>query len=445
MSSESIVAAPQRPTAVTSSALEHVPPSSRIVMLPVKVRASALVAALCTVTAGHTHATTFSFTTINAPGAAFTSATGINNTGQIVGSYDVSYENPELFNTDFASFAFVYTNGHFTTLMDPQFAAPFPYAETFANGINDAGQIVGNGNKDPYPDSIIFLDTKGNFTNPAIATGFEGATATGINDGGQIVGNYFTGYVSNDGSYVSTLHGFLDTNGSFTNIDAPGAARATGGETCWCGWTSANGINDAGQIVGTYYDSVGAAHGFLDTNGSFTNIDAPRGTGGTSAKGINDAGQIVGTYYDSVAAQSFPDRGSPNIDAHGFLDTNGSFTNIAAPGATGGTSANGINDAGQIVGSFGDGSSFLAVPETVTIMIMEPPGVVVFATGLFSLGLIRRWRIRKVGRCAPIIADRPSSIRRWLDFGGFGGLCGPWRFCQRSRQTVLVGLGWAAV
>ncbi len=75
----------------------------------------------------------------------------------------------------------------------------------------------------------------------------------------------------------------------------------------------------------------------------FTLIDAP-GAGvygnsyGTSAAGINDAGQIVGDYIDS--------RGKD----HGFLRTaTGAFTVIDVPGATR-TYAAGINNAGQIVG-----------------------------------------------------------------------------------------------
>jgi hypothetical protein len=36
----------------------------------------------------------------------------------------------------------------------------------------------------------------------------------------------------------------------------------------------------------------------LYTDGSFTNIDVPGATGSTYAWGINNSGQIVGYYYD---------------------------------------------------------------------------------------------------------------------------------------------------
>jgi probable HAF family extracellular repeat protein len=55
--------------------------------------------------------------------------------------------------------------------------------------------------------------------------------------------------------------------------------------------TFASGINDAGQIVGSFSNSTGT-HGFLDIGGSFIQIDVP-GASRTVASGINDAGQIV--------------------------------------------------------------------------------------------------------------------------------------------------------
>src|SRR5208283_701867 len=85
------------------------------------------------------------------------------------------------------------------------------------------------------------------------------------------------------------LHGFLDTNGSFTTINDPLAT----------GPTIAYGINDAGQVVGYYVDSTGS-HGFLDTNGVFTTINDPAAGIGTEAYGINNAGQIVGAHNNSA-------------------------------------------------------------------------------------------------------------------------------------------------
>jgi probable HAF family extracellular repeat protein len=47
-----------------------------------------------------------------------------------------------------------------------------------------------------------------------------------------------------------------------------------------------SGINDAGQIVGFFYDSSGKEHGFLYSGGSFTTHNDPSGTDSTNATGI---------------------------------------------------------------------------------------------------------------------------------------------------------------
>jgi uncharacterized membrane protein len=225
---------------------------------------------------------------------------------------------------------------------------------TVAFGINGAGQIVGT-----FADNTGnhgFLDTGGSFTQIDV----PGATlteASGINSAGQIVGTF----VDNTGT-----HGFLDTGGSFTQIDVPGASYTDAGGINDAGQivgffgdsAGDHGINDAGQIVGWVNDG---SHGFLDTGGSFTQIDVP-GAVATQAFGINDAGQIVGGFYNIVNDII----GRPGTFGHGFLDTGGSFTQLDVrftqldvPGATIDTRAFGINGAGQIVGSSGN-HGFLA-------------------------------------------------------------------------------------
>jgi len=68
---------------------------------------------------------------------------------------------------------------------------------------------------------------------------------------------------------------------TFTTIDVPGAVP---------GSTRGGGINNSGQIVGSFVAGA-TTHGFLDTGGSFTTIDVPGASGaGTVASGINDAG-----------------------------------------------------------------------------------------------------------------------------------------------------------
>src|SRR5262249_44973624 len=81
-----------------------------------------------------------------------------------------------------------------------------------------------------------------------------------------------------------TEHGFLLSRGSSTTLDPPGSFFGT----------YAAGINDLGQIVGSYADAADVPHGFLLSGGSYTTPDVPRGAP-THAPGVNDTGQIVGS------------------------------------------------------------------------------------------------------------------------------------------------------
>src|SRR4029077_10210152 len=81
---------------------------------------------------------------------------------------------------------------------------------------------------------------------------------------------------------------FSQAASTWTTIDVPGAV-----------WTVAAGINNNGQIAGSFEDGNFAVHGFVYTTGTFTTIDVPGG-GVTAALGINDSAEIVGNYSDST-------------------------------------------------------------------------------------------------------------------------------------------------
>ena len=75
---------------------------------------------------------------------------------------------------------------------------------------------------------------------------------------------------------------------AFTPIDLPGAKQ-----------TFAFGMNDTGQVVGSYnFGGSGPNHGFLLSDCQYSTIDVPGATT-TEAFGINNASQIVGWYYDA--------------------------------------------------------------------------------------------------------------------------------------------------
>jgi len=88
-------------------------------------------------------------------------------------------------------------------------------------------------------------------------------------------------------------------------------------------------INNRGQIVGAYTDTNNVSHGFLLDNGTFTTLDVfPRG--------INDRGQMVGSY-----------------GGHGFILDHGVFTTFDFPSPHAvQTEGSAINNLGQITGRY---------------------------------------------------------------------------------------------
>jgi probable HAF family extracellular repeat protein len=174
--------------------------------------------------------------------------------------------------------------GIFTRIDDPQATASFG---TFALGINDSSQIVG--------DFFVAtgqqhgcLDKNGEFTAIDAPGVMHSSAATGINNASQIVG------------YYDMKHGFLDTGVNFTTIDVPGS-----------NYTFPFGISRAGkfvEIVGffgaIFCEPKKPTHGFLYNGGNFQTIDVPGATQ-TCAYGINNAGQIVGRFSDTTGTHGF--------------------------------------------------------------------------------------------------------------------------------------------
>jgi uncharacterized membrane protein len=298
-------------------------------------------------------ADSYTFTPISVPGAVSTQVTGINDSGQTVGYY-----------SDTRQFhGFLNGSAGLTTFDPPGSVGTQPL------GINNAGGIVGSF----FPTitaSIVrgFLYDQGSFTTinaPVASPGSLGVVlATGINSAGQIVG------------YFNNTQAFLDDRGTFTLINVPGTIGI-----------QPAAINDAGQIVGTYYASTGpqnmspSPQAFLYDHGTFTAIDLPGGRG-TQATGINNVGQIVGY---SVIDNRY----------QGFVDDHGSFTIIDRPG-TALTQLFGINDAGQIVGISRDSSgrvnSFVADP----VPVPEPASFTLVPLALGALGVLRCRRSRRL-------------------------------------------------
>lgn len=189
-----------------------------------------------------------------------------------------------------------------------------------ATDINDNGQVTGDGLTSTPGQKNAFLWT--------MATGMQflgglgpGSTSygQGINNIGQVVGQ--------------SGHAFLWT--AQTGMQDLGTLNG--------GYSTANGININGQVVG---ESDNRA--FLWQNGVMTSI----GNSGSSALAINDNGQVVGNFLTNGgsygSAQSINNNGQAvgsSASGHAIL-WDGGMQDL------GNWSPLHINDKGQIVGTF---------------------------------------------------------------------------------------------
>jgi hypothetical protein len=145
----------------------------------------------------------------------------------------------------------------------------------------------------------------------------------------------------------SGYHGFLYTGGTYTIVDDPLGVHST----------LAFGINNAGQIVGSYTDSRGD-HGFLNVGGTYTTIDVP-GAADTYPQAINSVGQIVGYYRDSSGFHGFlltitPDTPAAPTDSavvNGYVNAAHDTANQALTGTADNGSTVTIYDNSNFVGS----------------------------------------------------------------------------------------------
>ncbi|HWC19303.1 MAG TPA: hypothetical protein VG498_19990 [Terriglobales bacterium] len=273
----------------------------------------------------------YTFTSIDYPGGTETVARGINNHGDIVGSYRIV---PPIH-------ALLFSNGNFIPLA-PTTALGANYSDAFKS--NDRGDVVGYVTTDDG-FSHGFLLSGGNLT----MLDFPGASntvAVGINEADVVVGWYDVGPFDEDGN-PSAQHGFIWSGGNFVQVDVPGASD-----------TGVTGINARGDLVGGWDNRLAPAveHGFVYANGTFTTLDVPvAGSTFTQIDDINAQGDVVGAYEDGDG------------HGHGFVIRKGIFTTLDFPGAVG-TNAWGINSAGQVVGRYhltrgGATHGFLAEPE----------------------------------------------------------------------------------
>ena len=185
-----------------------------------------------------------------------------------------------------------------------------------ATAINNRGQIVGYCSTLASEHAFLWQD--GRVLDLGTLDGDTESIPTAINEAGDVVGYSYA-------DTIATRRAFLWRDGVMLDLGLP--------------TSNANDINDLGQIVGSYVDpGSNEGHAFLWENGRVRDLGAfPEGRRST-AYGINNMGQIVGSAEDGDGS-------------HAAFWQSGVWTNLETIPAVRRCLATGINDGGQVVGS----------------------------------------------------------------------------------------------
>jgi len=248
------------------------------------------------------------------PGATTTVAFGLNDLDQVVGA---SGPTPEGY------LAVLWEGGKVTTL------GKLPGdTESDAYAINNWGLVVGlslNFNVDPYT-SLATYWYKGKIYSLPPLDGAANSLAMAVNDWGQAVG-------------ISGSRAVLWTTIPKASVADLGTLGGDG--------SSANAINNSGQVVGAAQTLSGDWHPVLWNGRDILDLQNFDRDPAGCAFWINNCGQIVGFSGTDIT-------GSDLHKAHALLWENGQVINLDTqiPGNSGWVlrQATGINDRGQITG-----------------------------------------------------------------------------------------------
>ena len=282
---------------------------------------------------------TFVPTTIHYPGSTATAARGINNRGDIVGTYNcaAACTNPLTGEVSTAGgHGFLLRDGVYTRIDVPGGSG------TVVRGIGVQGTVVGQYNAAGVTHGFAYSD--GNYVFPidVPAELFDNPSsparhtlAVRISPQGDIVGCFHEGTAQ-----MTTMHGWVVRNGEFTALATPQ------GQTSRDPDTMNNGIAATGAIVG-FYLSDGVSYVADQTGILFTfTLEDDRFT---LAWDVNARGDIVGVVGDNPSMTI-----GVAVNPRGFLRTaHGDELRLAVAGASS-TQVFGINDRRQIVGQYTD-------------------------------------------------------------------------------------------
>ena len=276
------------------------------------------------------------------PGGIMSLAGGMNAQGQVAGAGDTTG------GADFRAFFWDPASG----MQDLGTLA----GDSFAHGINTAGQVVGSAKNALRRNRAFIWDAAAGMVDLGTLPGGSISAAHGINAFGHEAGE------SNFGG-GALFHGFLWTAGG----GMQDLGTLPGGS-----YSVAYSVNDAGQVVGEA-DAPDAATGDLlpraflwDKVGGMRDLGTLAGGRVSVARGINAAGQVVGWSETAGGA------------VRAFLwDPVAGMRDLGTLGGGTESRAYGVNEAGQVVGG-----AVLADGVTAHAFVWDP------ATGMQDLGIL---------------------------------------------------------
>jgi hypothetical protein len=202
---------------------------------------------------------------------------------------------------------FLDSNGVQSTIDDPEGFPPI-VAAPVQNllSINNLDKAAGfwKDNAGHEHGFVVELDTQSPSASTFIEippTTFPGAVATQASDitNNNLVCGFWTDATGNNHGFI----GFLGQKFSSFDVSINGGAASS---------TSPFGCSDNGEIVGSFINKAGKVHGFIFLAGTFFRFDAPGssqtpafGVMGTVINGVNDRGDIVGFFSDGTHVNGF--------------------------------------------------------------------------------------------------------------------------------------------
>jgi hypothetical protein len=276
------------------------------------------------------------------------------------------------------------------------FALPGNPQVISAQGINNLGVAVGASAPTSAGPYTTYVRTPDGKIITLIApgdtypVGFGFTRADGINDEGTVVGSFY-----NDAA--GQYQGFFFRHNNWTTYNVPNQPGV--GDS-----TEIVDVNDAGDFCGYIGYPAGtfgptqtssSYNAFVSIRGVLTVFSAPgappnSANGQTLGYACNIWGEVSGYYFDAAGV------------AHGYLRyTNGTFKTIDFPGASmvqpkgggsAGTAVNGLNDFGEISGHYFDQSynehGFVLTPDGKFLQFDVPGAVQTGGGNVNDLGQV---------------------------------------------------------